>query len=359
MTLAYYNLSHYKRMNSVMLLSFVVGLLMPLLIVANINVFVASFGNLEVIQSDEAVLIKSNNVTLDETEIKARLKASDIVFNDIAFVYTKAHLVELNGDVFLNNITYSDAHLFNFEKFEQVHSKIDAVFSGNNEALQCIVGSGFFSRHKGVTVGDTLKVDGKVITISNRFNSMNYYSTVLVDKNVLSVSNATMTRVYIRLNDVVTPQILSAIESSLGQDMQISEIISGKDAYNKQLKSGVMKSGIILIAGIFGVLLSVGNIALLVIARAKRLHNQHQTQMALGANLSDIIWEQSLELFMFLLVALLLDACVMPLVLWLMQEGLDFVMTPSVYVIVAVLFGVVIVGLNIWIFNHTLEVTDV
>ena len=319
------------KINILVFCSLAVGLLLPLMAFANINVFYLNIKNLypNISKNTYFCNVRAEHLTED-------------IYQDIR---NELELVKIGGcentsvKITIDDIAIQDAlcvasgEFLDFVTYDVLKGE-RIVSGGSGYEKVCMVEESFFSTHKvSAGLGDTIEVRGENYTIVGVFRSMDLINKVVVplegfeNKGISEKNNYT---VFVQCGE---PEGEGVLQEKLCEMLgQVQNMESIEHYYEKKREQCIVNSISIFGATIPVTLFSLVNCILVLYGKVIKMKYETGIKIAVGAKQGDLLLAYFFETSILALGAYLLDILLMPLIALTAPAGFILKFDGTVYV---------------------------
>lgn len=321
----------YVKLNIVVVITLCVGMIVPLVALADIQYFVQYGETARPAVMDSAATFYSNSPRLETAEIYGtltvdprfrRVAVSEIVYQNVEFV----------GETYYQGVYYISSEELAFYPPCMVEGRSLETTDFESGDKVCMVEENFY-QDKGISgaPGDKLAIGGEQYTVVGIFRKLDSRGAIWLPWNPASL---------IRRNN---GQIVLNIEYQIGLDFEevretvsplFEDIISAdtlRQNYLKIRRQGIQLSISILLLILPLLLFSMINCFAVIQGKIRRMRYQFAVEIAYGAKGKDIFQSCFLENLVLCSIALLLDVLLLPLITPHVPPQIEMVWSPRVF----------------------------
>ncbi|MBQ7954212.1 MAG: ABC transporter permease [Lachnospiraceae bacterium] len=321
------------KINLIVMFSLALGLMMPIIALANINVFWVNVKNLFPQISENAYFcnVETEHLTNEMyLEIKENLDAIKL-----GGCEKLAYDVEITDTIVNDAVGAISEEFLDFVKYDIIEGRSIKKEEIKEVKTVCMIEESLLSQYNlQVGVGDVLFVEGKPLQIVGVFRSMELINKVLVPNGVfddngnLNKNNYTF---FVQTEkNVGENQIEKKLEEKTGQIYRIQDI---NDYFERKREICFSNSVFIFAITIPLMIFSIINCILVLYGKIARMRYETGIKMALGAEKKEIFFSCFFENGLLSLLAYLIDILVLPMFTQTIPEGVILLFDAKVYVL--------------------------
>ncbi len=321
-----------KKINMMVILSLALGMLMPILMLANLNVFWVNVKNLypNISQNTYFCSAKSQHITAQRyEEIRNELGAVCIGGFEGYPASIQAEDIVIEQGVGAVSIDYLD-----FIRYDVLSGRSITKDEIRSAARVCMLEESFLEQNElTVTVGDKISLEKESFEVVGIYRSMDLINTVLVPASVFDTVNSSarnMTNMFIQFETPVDRETLSTgLEFTIGSALEIRPI----EEYFAQIRRYCFEVSTVLFAVTIPLtVFSLINCILVIFGKIARMSHVIGIKRALGAGQSAIFWTSFLENGILAIIAFVLDLAVLPFMVKTVPEGFILLFDGKVFI---------------------------
>ncbi len=321
-----------NKVNMIVILSLTLGMLMPILMLANLNVFWVNVKNLypNISQNTYFCGVGSRHITTQGyKEIQSELGAVYLgglerrsIFVQVGDIMTEREVGAVTED-YLDFIRYDILSGRSITK-EEVQSA----------ARVCMLEESFLEQNKlTVTVGDKIFLEKESFEVVGIYRSMDLINMVLLPASVFDTVGSSARSTIHMFVQFETPvderRLLTELEEVFDSALEVKPI----EEYFMQMRSYCFEVSAVLFAVTIPLtVFSLMNCILVIFGKIARTRHMIGIKRALGANQSAIFWTSFLENGILAVIAFVLDLAVLPFMVRTVPEGFILLFDGKVFV---------------------------
>lgn len=321
----------YVKLNIVVVITLCVGMIVPLVALADIQYFVQYGETARPAVMDSAATFYSNSPRMETAEIYRTLTA-DPRFRRVAVSEIMYRNVEFGGEKYYRGVHYISSEELAFYPPCMVEGRSLETADFESEDKVCLVEEHFY-QDKGISgaPGDMLAIEGEQYTVVGIFRKLDGRGTIWLPWNPASPIGRNNRQIVLNIEyqgeldfeevrEIIRPffeDIISA--DTLRQD------------YLKSQRQGIQLCISILLLILPLLLFSMINCFAVIQGKIRRMRYQFAVEMAYGAKRKNIFQSCFLENLVLCGIALLLDFLLLPLITPHVPTQIDMVWRPRVF----------------------------
>ena len=321
-----------KKINLIVILSLALGMMMPIIALANINVFWVNVKNLypEISENTYFCSVRSKHITMQRYEE---------IQNDLGAVYLggiESHAAAvLVGDIMTEReVGALSVNYLDFIRYDILSGRSITKEEIQSATRVCMLEESFLEQNGlTVSVGDEITLEMKSFEVVGIYRSMDLINTVLVPASVFdtdSSSTRNTISMFIQFETQVDEEaLLTGLEKVLDSAQEIKPI----EEYFAQKRSYCFEVSAVLFAVTIPLtVFSLINCILVIFGKIARTRHVIGIKMALGAGTGTIFWTNFLENSILSVIAFAVDVAVLPFVVRTVPKGLILLFDWKVFV---------------------------
>ncbi len=324
-------LMKHKKINLIVILSLALGMVMPILLFANLNVFWINVKNLypEISENTYYCSAKSEHLTAKRyDEMQRELGVARL--GGLEW-YPASFWV---GDtVTEREVGAVSANYLDFIRYDVLSGRSITKEEVQSAAKVCMLEESFPEQYKlSVTVGEKITLEGESYEVVGIYRSMDLINTVLVPASVFDMDNSS-TRNTISMfvqfdTSVEVDTVLTEMEEVLGS----VQVVRPVEEYFAQKRDYCFEVSVVLLAVTIPLsVFSLINCILVIFGKIARTRHEIGIKMALGAGQNTIFWTSFLENSILSVIAFGVDLAVLPFVIRTVPKGFLLLFDWKVY----------------------------
>lgn len=329
--LSIFELKKSIKINVLVFCSLAVGLLLPLMALANINVFYLNIKNLYPNINKNTYFCNVKTEHLTEDAYLDIGKSLELV--KIGGCENTSDKIAIDDRVMQDALCVVSEEFLDFVTYDVLEGE-SIVLGGNGYEKVCMVEESFFSTYKvSAKLGDSVEVEGVNYVIVGIFRSMDFVNKVLVpledfeNKGISEKSNYTM---FVQCREQEGEGVLQEmLREKLGQVQNVESI---EHYYEKKRARCIVNALSIFGATIPVTLFSLVNCILVLYGKVIKMKYETGIKIAFGAKQGDLLLSYFFETSILALGAYLLDIMLMPLIARTTPTGFILKFDGTVYV---------------------------
>lgn len=319
--LSYKGLLKNKKINMIVILSLSLGMLMPIILLANLNVFWINVKNLypEISENTFWGSVKSQHITMQEyEEIQSRLEA--VCMGGIEWYPAS---IQVENSVVEREVGAVSVDYLDFIRYDILSGRSITKEEIQSAAKVCMLEENFLENNiLTIAVGDKVSMEGESFEVVGIYRSMDLINTVLIPASVFDTINTSarnMINVFIQFKTSVDEATaLIGMEEVFDSVWEIKPI----EEYFAQIRSYCFEVSFVLVAVTIPLtVFSVINCILVIFGKIAQMRHVIGIKMALGAGRSTIFWTGFLENSILSVIAFGVDLVVLPFLIKTVPEG--------------------------------------
>ena len=321
-----------KKINMIVILSLTFGMLMPILMLANLNVFWVNVKNLypNISQNTYFCSVKSQHITAQRYEdIRKELGA-------VCIGGLESYPVSIQAEdiVIEQGVGAVSADYFDFIRYDVLSGKSITMEEVQSAARVCMLEESFLEQNElTVTVGDKISLEKESFEVVGIYRSMDLINTVLVPATVFDTINSSTRNtigMFVQFETSLDEEVLlSKLEKSFDSALEVKPI----EEYFGQMRNYCFEVSVVLFAVTIPLtVFSLINRILVIFGKIARTRHVIGIKRALGASQSAIFWTSFLENGILAIIAFALDLAVLPFMVRTVPDGLILLFDWKVFV---------------------------
>ena len=319
------------RLNIVVVASLCVGMIIPLVALADIQYFAVYAETSRSAITDNCAYYYSVTPQMETAEIYKQVSESPLIHKAAivettgsSIVYQQEKFYESVSSISVEQPDFFPLHMLEGRGFEA------ADFDVNSKV--CVIEEHFFGdKHLQGKVGETILIDGEaycVVGICRKIDSRGSIWIPWSTAHPVQGSRGQI-RLNIQYGEGVSPEEVDELIRPLFDTVISTGTL--EQQYRSNMKSGIQLCISILVMILPLILFSLINCFAVIQGKIRRMRYQFATQMAYGASGKDIFWGCLLENLILCGIAILIDLALMPLIIPHIPAEIDLVWNLWVY----------------------------
>lgn len=321
----------YVRLNIVVVITLCVGMMIPLVALADIQYFFEYGETARPAVMDSAATFYGNSPRPETAEIYGTLTA-DSRFRRVAVRETVNQNVEFAGETYYQGVNYISSEELSFYPpcMAAGCSLETADFESGDKV--CLVEENFYQDKEisGVP-GDKLVIEGEQYTVVGIFRKLDSRGAIWIPWDQASPIRKGSRQIVLNIEyqDGLTFEEVRENVSSLFENIISADTL--RQHYLKSRRQGIQLSIAILLLILPLLLVSIINCFAVIQGKIRRMRYQFAVEMAYGAKDKDIFQSCFLENLVLCGIALLLDILLLPLITPHVPPQIEMVWKPQVF----------------------------
>lgn len=338
------NMFRRRTVNLIVAVSLTLGMLVPVLCLANINIFVERIPTIRYKNDDNMWIASCSGARNDINAIGTQLKDSSLKVRDCAFEAQKLGTVEINNARRESSVTFVSEDWLEFEECNLIEGSLD-LFTDTSICLveQMAAGS------NGLRAGDKVTLFGDTYTVCGIISSYRHHSILLPLTGDMQAADPEIgiRNVYIRTADNI--QDASEVQKVLGKTgISVEKVERGADWYHATMETGLFRSLAIFGVGFLAYVFAALNICLVLKGKINLDKRNYGIRMAIGAPYGLIFTSALIENILCFCIAYVCDIGLVYILMPIYPDGLAVFFSGRVFV-AAFLFGSLMTVTVTWI----------
>lgn len=318
------------KLNLVVVISLCVGMMVPLIALADIQYFFEYGDTSRPAFMDSAVRFYSVSSKLDARHVYEAL-SGDSLFAKIAVVESGRWEVECDGQAFYETVYVASAEIFEFYPPCVVAGRSLEKEDFTGEVRNCLVEENFFQDNmlEG-NPGDTLMIDGEEYTVVGICRKIDSRGGIWIPFRQMSQKrDAQGIEVFVQyLEGVEFAEVKERVRQLLGNIISVDTL---GQMYRMERSQGMRLCLSILLMIFPLIAFSIINCFAVIQGKLRRMRHQFAVELAYGAKKRDIFGSCLFENFVLCGFALVLDNLLLPFMIPHVPAGVEMVWTLGVY----------------------------
>lgn len=322
----------YVKLNIVVVITLCVGMILPLVALADIQYFVQYGETARPAVMDSAATFYSNSPRLETAEIYGTL-AADLRFCRLAVREIMYQNVEYAGETYYQGVHCISAEELAFYPPCMVEGRSleSADFESGDKV--CLVEEHFY-QDKGISgaPGGKLAIDGEQYTVVGIFRKLDSRGAIWLPWNPASPIQGNNRQIVLNIeyqSELDLEEVRKTV-SPLFENIISADTL--RQDYLKSRRQGIQLCISILLLILPLLLFSMINCFAVIQGKIRRMRYQFAVEMAYGAKGKDIFQSCFLENLVLCGIALLLDILLLPLITPHVPTRIDMVWKPRVFI---------------------------
>lgn len=310
-----------KKINMIVILSLALGMLMPIIMLANVNVFWVNVKNLypKISQNTYFCSAKSLHITSQRyEEIQRELGAAYMGGIEHCITSIQVGDIIAEQEVGAVSVDYLD-----FIQYDILSGRSITKEEMQSATRVCMLEESFLEQNKlAVAVGDKISLENESFEIVGIYRSMDLINTILIPANVLDTvesSTRNMISMFIQFETPVNAESVFA-----GMETVLDSVLSARpiEEYFAQKRDYCFEvSFVLLVVTIPLTIFSLINCILVIFAKIARTRHVIGIKRALGADRNEIFRASFFENGILAVIAFVLDLAVLPFIVRTVPKG--------------------------------------
>lgn len=310
-----------KKINLIVILSLVLGMMMPIIALANVNVFWVNVKNLypKISENTYFCSAKSQHVTTQSyEELQKELGAvcmGGLEWYPVSF--------QMEDYVAEREVGAVSANYLDFIRYDILSGRSITKEEIQSATKVCMLEESFLEQNKlTISVGENISLEGESFEVVGVYRSMDLINTVLIPASVLDAVNSSVRNtinMFVQFEKPVEEEVLlTGLRERLGSAQEVKPV----EEYFAQLRDYCFEVSFVLLAVTIPLsIFSLINCILVLFGKIARTRHEIAIKMALGAGQSTIFWTSFLENSILSAIAFVVDLAVLPFIVRTAPEG--------------------------------------
>lgn len=314
-------LMKHKKINLIVILSLALGMMMPIIALANINVFWVNVKNLypEISENTYFCSVKAQHITMQRyEELQEGLRA--VCMGGLEWYLASAQVGDYMTEREVGAV--SEDYL-DFIRYDILSGRSIMKEEIQSAARVCMLEESFLEQSNlSVAVGETISLGEESFQVVGIYRSMDLINTILIPASVLdtvSGSSRNTISLFVQFETSLEEDVLlHGLKESLGSVQDVKPV----EEYFAQLRDYCFEVSFVLLAVTIPLsVFSLINCILVLFGKIARTRHVIGIKMALGANQSEIFWTSFWENGILSFIAFVVDLAVLPFIVRTAPEG--------------------------------------
>ena len=310
-----------KKINLIVILSLALGMIMPIIALANVNVFWVNVKNLypKISENTYFCSAKSQHITTQSyEELQKELEA--VCMGGLEWYPVS---IRVEDYVTKREVGAVSAKYLDFIRYDILSGRSITKEEIQSAAKVCMLEESFLEQNKlTVSVGENISLEGENFEVVGIYRSMDLVNTVLIPASVLDAASSSARNtisLFIQFETSLEEDVLlHGLKESLGSVQDVKPV----EEYFAQLRDYCFEVSFVLLAVTIPLsVFSLINCILVLFGKIARTRHVIGIKMALGVNQSEIFWTSFWENGILSFIAFVVDLAVLPFIVRTAPEG--------------------------------------